>query len=202
MTALGKDRYSTVAIVLHWTIALLIIGQLFGGTYMHELQHEVRGLPASDPRKAEVFQLYQLHKSFGITILVLSLTRLAWRLGHRPPPLPAAMPGWEKFAARGTHTLFYVLMIGTPLLGWAIVSTASFNVPTVLFGVVELPHLPLQGLENREDLHEVFEEGHELAGKAIIALLILHVAAALKHHLIDRDNVLAHMAPIFGRKGA
>ncbi|MEQ1930842.1 MAG: cytochrome b [Parvularculaceae bacterium] len=186
-----SERYSSVAIVLHWTIAVLIVGQIAGGLYMHEL-----------PRGSELkVELYQLHKSFGVVILLLSLLRLVWRLGHKPPPLPADMAGWEKFAARATHALFYVLMIGTPLLGWAVVSTASFNVPTVIFGIIELPHLPFfEGLENRKDLHELFEESHELAAKSIIGLLILHVGAALKHHLIDRDNVLAHMAPIFRRR--
>ena len=187
-----RDRYSSVAIFLHWTIAVLIVGQIAGGLYMHEL-----------PRGSELkVELYQLHKSFGVVVLALSVVRLLWRLGHKPPPLPAGMAGWEKLAARATHALFYVAMIGTPLLGWAVVSSASFNVPTLIFGVVELPHLPLQGLANREDLHELFEDGHELMAKSIIALLLLHVGAALKHHFIDRDNVLAHMAPIFRRRSA
>ncbi|MCK5750531.1 MAG: cytochrome b/b6 domain-containing protein, partial [Oricola sp.] len=87
---MSAARYSPVAAILHWTIAALIIGQIFGGMYMH-------GLPNSSPVK---FDLYQLHKSFGLTVLALSLVRLGWRFTHKAPPLPAAMPGWQKFAAR------------------------------------------------------------------------------------------------------
>lgn len=198
-----KERYSTVAIALHWAIALLIILQIIGGFYLEDFAHEVRKAAADDPRRAQIQDMYQVHKSFGITILVLSLGRLVWRLGHKPPPLPAAMPAWEKFAARAVHVLFYVLMIGAPLGGWAIVSTSSFNVPTVIFGIFELPHLPFfNGLEDKEDIHELFEEMHELAAFAILGLLGLHVAAALKHHFFNRDGVLASMAPIFSRKSA
>lgn len=194
-------RYSTVAIALHWVIALLIIGQIAGGFYAENLSHAARASPPGDPVRAQVQEVFQLHKSFGITILVLSLARLFWRLGHKPPPLPAAMPGWEKLAARGAHALFYVLMIGAPLGGWAIVSTSSFNVPTVIFGLFELPHLPfLSGLEQKEDVHELFEEMHRLAAFSIIGLLVLHVAAAIKHHFVNRDDVLANMAPILRRK--
>jgi len=180
----GSGRYTTVAIALHWTIALLIVGQIAGGLYMHEL-------PNSDPQK---FQIYQLHKSFGISVLLLSLGRLAWRATHPAPALPGNLKPWERIAARVTHIGFYVLMIGTPLLGWAMVSASPYNIDTVLFGVVPWPHIP--GVESSKDVEGVFKELHEIAAFAIIGLLVLHVAAALKHHFMLKDAVVGRMIPV------
>ncbi|GAB4520595.1 MAG: hypothetical protein Kow00133_07170 [Amphiplicatus sp.] len=186
------SRYTSVAIVLHWTIALLIIGQLAGGLYMTRIP---------DSEAAFKFQIFQLHKSFGVTILLLSLARLAWRLTHKVPPLPEAMPAWERVAARAAHWGFYVLMIATPLLGWAYVSVAPLSVPTFLFGVVPWPHMPFfEGVSDREAVAHLFEEMHEYAAFAFIGLLVLHAGAALKHHFVDRDDVLARMAPFVRRK--
>jgi cytochrome b561 len=187
-----QSRYSTVAIVLHWTIALLIVGQLAGGLFMVRLPNEQAALK---------FQIFQLHKSFGITILVLSLFRLGWRLTHRPPPLPAAMPAWERLAARGVHIAFYVLLIAVPLAGWAYVSVAPLNVPTVLFGLVPLPHLPfaVAGAE-REALAESLAGLHEALAFTMAGLLVLHIAAALKHHFVNKDGVLAHMLPMAAKR--
>lgn len=183
-----RDRYTRVAIFLHWLIAVLLMSQIAGGLYMVELDRDEAALR---------FQIYQLHKSFGATILVLTIIRLGWRLGHKPPSLPAAMPAWEKVAARASHWGFYVLLIVTPLLGWSYVSASPFQVPTLLFGQVPLPHLPFTP---REDLAEFFEESHELAAKTTLVLLVLHVGAALKHQFIDRDEVLSHMLPFLRRK--
>lgn len=187
-------RYSTVAIALHWAIAVLLIGQIAGGFYMH-------GLP--DENAAFKFQLYQLHKSFGITILALTVFRLVWRLTHKPPPLPAGMAAWERLAARATHWGFYALLLAIPLLGWLYVSASPFNVPTMLFGVVHLPHLPFfEGAADRRALAGALMGGHELMAKLAIALIVLHVGAALKHHFVNRDDVLARMAPLFRRKAS
>lgn len=183
---MSAARYSPVAAILHWTIAALIIGQIFGGMYMH-------GLPNSSPVK---FDLYQLHKSFGLTVLALSLVRLGWRFTHKAPPLPAAMPGWQKFAARGTHWAFYALMILTPLAGWAIVSVSPTDIPTKWFGLIPVPHLPFfGGVTDREAMEHLMEERHELLAKVILVLLVLHVAAALKHAVIDKDGVFTSMLP-------
>lgn len=184
----AQARYSRGAILLHWLIAILVVGQIAGGLYMV-------GIPKD--QAALKFQIFQLHKSFGITILLLTIVRLLWRLGHKAPALPAAMPGWEKAAARGSHFLFYALLLVIPLLGWAYVSVAPLNVPTVLFGVIEWPHMPFfAGVADRKEVAEVFAESHEIAAKVAIGLLILHVAAALKHHFISGDNVLARMLPL------
>jgi cytochrome b561 len=184
------SRYSGVAIALHWLMALAIIGLIMVGFWM--------GDAAKDPEtRAAAFAAFQLHKSMGLTILLLTLLRLAWRLSHRPPPLPSTMKSWERGAARFTHIGFYVLMIAVPLSGWAMVSASPLGLPTYWFGLFEWPHIgPLAALENKEALKHDFYEAHELLAKLVIGLLLLHVAAALKHHFIDRDDVLSRMLPL------
>jgi len=167
-------------------IALLIIGQAAGGLYMHNLPNN----------SAIKFDLYQLHKSFGVTILLLTVLRLAWRLGHKPPPLPAAMAGWEKFAARATHVAFYALLVITPLAGWAMVSVSPTDIPTKIFGVISLPHMPFfEGVSDRAAVEDVIKEVHEYLAFTILGLLALHVGAALKHHFVNKDQVMSGMAP-------
>ncbi len=183
---MGGARYNPVAAIFHWTIAALIIGQIIGGKYMH-------GLPNASPLK---FDLYQLHKSFGLTILFLSLVRLAWRLTHHTPALPPAMPNWQKLLARGTHWAFYALMILTPLAGWAIVSVSPTDIPTRWFGLIPVPHLPFfNGVTDREAVEHMMEERHELLAYVILGLLVLHVGAALKHAFVDKDGVFTSMVP-------
>jgi cytochrome b561 len=157
----NHSRYSTVSIVLHWTIAILIIANATFGGWMED---------ASDSEK---LGYYQLHKSVGITILALSLIRLGWRFGHPWPAFPGGMPSWERLLARTTHILFYVLMIGAPLLGWAAASAGG------------APEVPLYG------------DIHKLMVKAIYVVLALHVLGALKHHFFDKDEVLHRMLPLF-----
>jgi cytochrome b561 len=184
------SRYTTVAIILHWLIALTIIALLAIGLTMTSMQ----------PSTAQV-QLFQLHKSLGITVLALSLIRLAWRLLHKAPPLPPETKPWERIAAHGTHALLYIFMIGMPLTGWAIVSTSSMNVPTVLFGVVSLPHLPiLSTLENKKPVNDAFASIHSIGAWILIGLLVLHIAAALFHQFIRRDEVMYHMVPFLRKK--
>jgi cytochrome b561 len=182
----SSARYGLVAIALHWTIALAIIGMLGLGVIMADMS------PAS-PLK---FQLYQWHKSIGISILALSLLRLGWRLANPVPAMPAGMRRWEIALARLTHGGFYLLMLALPLSGWAMVSASPWNIPTVLYGVVELPHLPLSGwIEDRKSTADALKEVHEWLGWGVAALLALHVAGALKHHLIVRDDTLMRMLP-------
>ncbi len=195
MTAAAQDRYTNGAIALHWLIAFMVVGQIVVGLYMHKLDDDQANLK---------FELYQWHKSFGITVLLLTLVRFGWRLTHKAPALPAAMPAWERLAARGAHIGFYVLLVAIPLAGWAIVSSSPYadSVQTYLFGVIHWPHLPFfTGVEDREDVSDVFAEIHEYLAFAMIGLIGLHVAAALKHHFINKDSVLAHMLPIARRKG-
>jgi len=195
-------RYTIVAVVLHWTIAVAIAGNIFLGWWMH---HAI-----DDPAvQARAIAAFQLHKSIGLTILLLSVIRLSWRIFNPPPPLPDAMPSWEKLTAKATHWAFYLLLIAIPLSGWLYVSTGwrgevPLNVPTLWFGLFEIPHL-LALNENapatRQALSGATLEAHELLVWAMAGLLVLHVAAALKHHLIDRDAVLANMLPVIGARG-
>lgn len=181
-------RYDAVAKTLHWLIALAIVSMLaIGWTMMN--------LPRDNPAR---FGLFQWHKSIGITILFLSLARLGWRLIHTPPPYPAKMPKWELIAARLTHLCFYVLIIGMPLTGWIIVSTSPLNLPTMLYGLIQWPNLPiLPGLDNKKAISHFTGNLHGVLAYILAALLVIHVAAALKHHFMDKDDVLTRMAPVF-----
>lgn len=182
-------RYSTVAVALHWAIAILILGQIAGGLYMHNL-------PNTAPAK---FDLFQLHKSFGLSVLVLTVLRLGWRLSHRSPPMPSGLPSWQLIAARSTHWLFYLLMIATPIVGLAIVSVSPKDIPTEWFGLFGVPHLGfIDPGANPAALEHQFIELHEMLSYAILALLALHIGAALKHGLVNRDGVLRSMAPGLG----
>lgn len=174
------ERYTQVAKALHWLIALLIISEIAGGLIM-------TSLPFSDTK----FTIYQFHKSFGLTILTLSLFRLYWRLTHRPPA-PVRMPPWQERLAKVTHVAFYALMIGIPLAGWLMVSASTTGIPTKLFFVIPVPHLPVPVSEGSEHF---FEEVHEILAKAAIGLIVLHIAAALKHQFKDRDRTLVRMLP-------
>ena len=183
------QRYTSVAVALHWVIAILILAQIAGGLYMHNL-------PNSAPEK---FDLYQLHKSFGLTVLALTLVRLAWRFGHKPPALPAAMPGWQQLIARITHWAFYALLVLTPLVGWAMVSVSPLAVPTYWFGLFEVPHLAFfTGGDDPAAAEEAFKDRHEFLAFSILFLFVLHAGAALKHGFLDEDGVLRSMAPRIG----
>ncbi|MEE4212173.1 MAG: cytochrome b [Parvularcula sp.] len=173
--------YTSVAKALHWLIAIMIIVQIPAGIIMHKM----------DPSQTK-FLFYQLHKSFGLVILALALFRLYWRLTHKAPPLPDSMATWEKVAARITHVLFYVAIIGIPLVGWLMVSASTTGIPTKLFFVIPVPHLPVP---QSKELADAFAETHEYMAFATIGLFVLHVAAALKHHYKDHDGVLQRMLP-------
>ena len=188
---MAHARYTKTAITLHWMIALMIIGMIGAGILMTRLE----------PYSSLQITMYQFHKSFGILVLLLSLLRLTWRLGHKPPALPGHMKPWERFAAKFTHVAFYLVMIGMPLLGWAMVSASPTNIPTKLFFTIPWPHLPiLPGLENKKEYAEFFEFLHKNIGKATIFLIALHVGAALKHHVKDKDDVLRLMMPMIRKK--
>jgi cytochrome b561/polyisoprenoid-binding protein YceI len=180
------SRYTTVAIVLHWLIAAAIIFQIILGWRMGD-----------GPKGAATFALIQLHKSIGITILLLSLARLAWRLFNRPPPHPANQPRWETIASKVVHVAFYVIMIGLPLTGWIMVSASRTPIPTLLYGAIPWPHLPLLPELAAGPKHlwrEIGEISHGLLVKLTYGLLALHLGAVAKHQLLDRDAVFGHMA--------
>mgnify|MGYP003595007596 FL=1 len=173
-----STHYTATAKALHWGIAVLIFGMLGLGFYM-------TGLDLS-PTK---LQLFSWHKWAGVTVFMLVVVRLAWRVTHRPPALPAHMPALERFAAHAGHHLLYVLMIAIPLSGWLMSSAKGFQ--TVWFGVLPLPDL----LAKDKALGNLLETVHFVLNYTLIAVLLGHVGAALKHHFIDRDDVLTRMLP-------
>jgi cytochrome b561 len=172
----SRDRYTRVAIWLHWTIAVLIIANLVIG-----LLHESL-LQGTIP----------LHKSIGMLVLLLSVVRLVWRLTHRPPPLPATVKPWEKGLAHAVHWLLYALMILIPLSGWVFTSASPKRHPLDFFGLFPLPMFPVA---QDKGLSHSIAERHEQLAYLMIALLVLHIGAALKHRFLDRDRTLDRMLP-------
>ncbi|TDR93472.1 cytochrome b [Enterovirga rhinocerotis] len=185
-------RYSALAIAFHWTIAVLVLGLIASGWWM-------TGAIRDPQRQAVAYDVYQLHKAFGLCVLLLTLARLGWRLGHRPPPLPAHMRPIERFGAHAAHVALYALTLAVPLLGWAMVSASPLGLPTVPFGLFEWPHLPVLGPQDDPASVEAgFKLGHEVLAYSAAALVVLHVAAALKHHFVDHDGLLGRMLPFGG----
>lgn len=200
----GRSRYSLVAIVLHWLIALGLLVTI-------PLAWWMTGHLSNPSQQARVFAAYQLHKSIGLTVLVLTVLRLIWRLLHPVPPFPPAMPRWERVSARLVHFLLYALMLMLPLTGWAYVSAGwnthlnvPFAVPTLWFGLFEWPHIPwvVQAPDaDRAGAAAAAMGAHELLAWIAVALVAVHAAAALKHHFLDRDDVLASMFPLVRPRG-
>lgn len=176
----AEPRYSGIAILLHWLLAVAIIGAFGMGVYMVDL-----------PFSPQRLKLYNWHKWAGVAILGLSAARLLWRLSHRPPALPAridrAMPAWQRAAFHGTHHLMYVLFFAIPLTGWAYSSAAGF--PIVWFGVLPLPDL----LAVDKEFAKVIKPFHEWCAKGLAVLVLMHIGAALKHQWLDRDRLLSRM---------
>ncbi|MGB4062035.1 MAG: cytochrome b [Burkholderiaceae bacterium] len=178
----STPRYTLTAVALHWVLGLGLVALFALGVYMADL-------PFSPWR----LKLYNWHKWAGVTILALSALRLVWRITHRPPALPAdmeaAMPAWQRTAHHATHHALYALFFVVPLVGWAYSSAAGF--PIVVFGVLPLPDfVPVD-----KPLAELIKPWHEITAFALAGLVVLHVAAALKHQLIDRDGLLTRMLP-------
>ncbi|MGJ8670714.1 MAG: cytochrome b/b6 domain-containing protein [Oceanococcus sp.] len=191
-----STRYNRVAMSLHWLIALAIIGNLALGWWMHGAIEQVE-------QQALATLSFQWHKSIGLSILLLSILRLLWRLAHRPPALPSSLKVWERHTAHFTHFVLYLLMLGVPLSGWLYVSTqwrgeGALTVPTLWFGWIEVPHL--LGLNHLADAQrqwwsEIGFTVHELLTQALAGLLLLHIAAALTHQFYSHDDILARMFP-------
>ncbi len=173
----SPTRYGTVAQFLHWAVVLLLITQITLAAIAHEL-----------PLGLDKLAVLARHKSVGITILGLATLRLAWRL-FNPPPAPPPMPRWQQAAARLNHLLLYAFLFLMPLTGW-LMSSAS-NYPVSWFGLVQLPDF----VEPDPDLKQLFRDIHGVFAKILIGLVLLHIAAALKHQFFDRDGLLWRMLP-------
>jgi cytochrome b561 len=181
-----SPRYTLVAIILHWVMALGIVALAGIGLAMTHL----------DLGPMKLFQLYQLHKSIGITILLAAVLRLIWRLAHRPPELPSSMPPIARRMAESSHLSLYVLLLALPLTGWALVSASVLDIPTVLYGFVPWPHLPiLSTLDNKKPVEDALKLVHAYGAWALIALVAGHAGAALHHHFIAGDDVLRRILP-------
>lgn len=189
-----RIRYSTVAILLHWTIVALLVWTVLLAWQSEDLKGLAKMVPL------------QLHKPIGITILVLTLIRLAWRFIQPAPPMSSTLKPWEHALARIVHVLFYVLLLAIPLTGWAMVSASGLitRFPINMFGLFDWPVIqPLYDLpgELRHVRKEQIETLHKLLAKVIIyGLIPLHVLGALKHQFLDKDNELARMIPFLARK--
>jgi cytochrome b561 len=180
-----RERWGLAIRLLHWTSAALVLGQWLLGRYMTSLGPEAL---------AEKFVLYQRHKSLGLVILALTLVRLLWRLGEPArPDHPPGMPPWQRRTAAASHALLYLLLLAMPITGFLAAAASPLGIPTLLFGLIPIPH-PI-GPDAR--LEALLLTAHRIQGWVLAALLAIHIAAALKHHLIDRDRVLLRM--IVGR---
>jgi cytochrome b561 len=178
MSSAGNADYTGTAIALHWIAGALILGNLAFGLYMVDLQ--------ISPAK---LRYYSWHKWAGVTIFLVSAARLLWRLSHPAPALPSSLPAWQRSAANASHHLLYVLFFAAPLTGWLFSSAAGFQ--TVYFGVLPIPDL----LGKDKELADALQLVHRYVNYTLAALVIVHVAAALKHHVVDGDAVLARMLP-------
>lgn len=173
------QRYTNVAIFFHWLMALMIIGAFTMGLVMTEM-------PGISPTK---LKYYSWHKWAGVTILGLAALRLLWRLTHKAPSYPAGMPGWQKTTANVLHGFLYFLMFAVPVSGYFY--TLASGYPVVYFGLVELPVL----IERNDALKPVLQSVHFWLNMALASSVGLHIAAALKHHLVDRDGLIKRMMP-------
>jgi cytochrome b561 len=183
-----RTRYGTVAMGLHWLIAALVITNICLGLYFSELSRD----------NTNLFPLIQAHKSIGLTVLVLSIIRLVWRLINPVPPLPPGMNAFQRFAAHGTHYILYFLIIAIPLSGWALVSSSPLGLPTMYFGWFQWPHIGfLADLPRAQKipLRHDFGNIHFYLAWSAIVLVPIHVLAALYHQFIRRDDVLRRMLP-------
>ena len=173
-----RDHWGSISKLLHWLVVLLILAMAWIGLTMGDL-----------PNGPDKIATYALHKSIGITILVLVLLRLGWRLyAGAPAPVPGT-PSWQDKIASLTHWALYALLLAMPISGWVLNSSSGF--PLQWFGLVNLPAI----VGRDQELHELAENMHETLFWILITLVVLHAAAAFYHHLFQRDATLARMLP-------
>ena len=177
----SSERYGAIAQALHWIVAALVVTQFILASLADDL-----------PLGAAKLAMLARHKSVGMTILMLAVLRLVWRIGHAPPALPTAMPQYEKRLARITHGLMYLLLFAMPLSGW-LMSSAK-NYPVSWFGLFAWPNL----IAPDPVKFDFLKETHEVLATTLFCVALLHIAAALKHHFYDKNDVLRRMLPRTG----
>ena len=186
-------RFNAVAIFFHWAIAGLILANILIGWQFSVVHGPLRQAAL------------QLHKSIGISVLLLSVLRVLWRALSRLPPFPTSMRTWEKVSAKFVERWLYFVMFAMPLTGWAVVSSSGLGTPTMLFGIVHWPDIPVLATlppEQQLAAYGVFVGAHRLVAKMIYCLVGFHVLGALRHQFIKRDLVLARMIPALARRKA
>lgn len=194
----GTARYTKTAVVLHWLIGFGILGMLAFGWYMSGLPKEAPKASAfdlfdwgiytwqvSEPISPRTFY-FNLHKSIGVTLLALIAIRIFWRLTHEPPALLDTLKSWEKKLAENTHKVLYLLMIAMPVSGLIMATYSKYGVKWFGFPLI-------RGLDNN-GLREIFLAAHQFFGIVLTALIVLHIAGALKHKFIDKDATLKRMS--------
>jgi cytochrome b561 len=172
-------RYTNIAMLMHWLVALLIIAAFSLGVTMVDI-------PGLSPTKLKYFSW---HKWLGITVLGLACLRLVWRLTHATPPYPRTMPGWQRTAAHAMHGLLYALIFAVPLSGYFY--SLAAGVPVVYLGVLPLPVL----IDPNPELKSALKQVHYALNMTLLSGFVLHVLAAFKHQLIDRDGLFKRMLP-------
>lgn len=177
------ERYGGIAQGFHWTVAILVLSLLVIGVLMTDMK------PGPD-----MFKVYALHKSVGITVLTLAVLRLIWKLSNPHPHSLPTHQRWEQILARMVHVFLYFAIIGMPLSGWIMSSAKGF--PVSFFGWATLPDL----VSPNEELSKIANRFHELTAYSLMAAIGLHFAGAMKHHVIDKDATLRRMVPGLYRK--
>ena len=178
-------RWGALAQSLHWMTALIVFGMLVSGFAVAEFISSI----------ATKFEVIQWHKSFGMLILALTALRLIWRKFNMTPRLPDGLKPYEIILAHITHWGLYILLFAMPIVGWLMISSSTRSIPTVIFGLFTLPRI----ISKDAEAHEFYEELHEILAFVLIALAVLHIAAAFKHHIVLKDDVLRRMLPKFGK---
>lgn len=172
-------RYTGPAITFHWIVAIAVLTLIGLGLYMVDI-------PRGTPERAF---FYNLHKSIGVTTAIVILIRLWWRAKNAPPPLPASLPAWQVTASKINHALLYLCLIVMPISGFSASQFTKYGVN--YFGIFKIPPM---GVENK-DIYEFLQGIHEVTSRLLIVLLAIHIAAALKHLVIDKDGVFRRMLP-------
>lgn len=196
--SISNNSYTKTAVILHWLIAIAIFGMFALGWFMADLPKDVPKQTVFDVFDLGIFHwtmaeeisprsfYFNLHKSFGVTILALIFLRVLWRVTHKPPAILASYKIWERKLATAAHHLLYSLMVLLPLSGVIMATYSKYGIKW--FGIDFI-----KGLDNN-DLREIFKQVHEILGIVILLIIVLHIAGALKHKFIDKDDTLKRMS--------